>query len=294
MKKLFTEIMVKGTRAVFFNFKTLVLLWMWNIGAALILALPVYYNLIDHLGNSLLSDKLAYTFDYNWYLQFRFLYQINLDGMLYTLLGVLLIYIIVQNFFMGGLIAIFNNPKKNHVVDFFYGGVKYWARFTKILIIVGLLVALAFLINDYIGKLITWIFEDTENQVADAILRTLRYLLLLFFIGMVTIIADYSRIILAVNDSFKILKSIGDSVRFIRKNFTRVFLLFLVTSAIGSAGAVIYNLVGGLIPGQPYYYLIILFILQQMLIIFRLLIRMLFCSTELLLYKDLNAEVINI
>ncbi len=294
MKKLFTEIMVKGTRAVFFNFKTLVLLWMWNIGAALILALPVYYNLIDHLGNSLLSDKLARTFDYNWYLQFRFLYQINLDGMLYTLLGVLLIYIIVQNFFMGGLIAIFNNPKKNHIVDFFYGGVKYWARFTKILIIVGLLVALAFLINDYIGKLITWIFEDTENQVADAILRTLRYLLLLFFIGMVTIIADYSRIILAVNDSLKILKSIGDSVRFIRKNFAKVFLLFLVTSAIGSAGAVIYNLVGGLIPGQPYYYLIILFILQQMLIIFRLLIRMLFCSTELLLYKDLNAEVINI
>ena len=48
------------------------------------------------------------------------------------------------------------------------------------------------------------------------------------------------------------------------------------------------------IPRTPFYFLIVSFILQQMLIIFRLFIRMYFCATEVNLYKDLSADVIEV
>ena len=66
-----------------------------------------------------------------------------------------------------------------------------------------------------------------------------------------------------------------------------------MVAVFGAIGAIIYNLVRVTIPETPFYFLIVSFILQQMLIIFRLLIRMLFYSTEVILFNDLIAEVIS-
>ena len=54
----------------------------------------------------------------------------------------------------------------------------------------------------------------------------------------------------------------------------------------------LYNIVDSYIPKYPYYYMVLTFIIQQLLIIFRLLIRMLFYSTEVYLYIELSAELV--
>jgi hypothetical protein len=164
----------------------------------------------------------------------------------------------------------------------------------KILLVSLLFFAAAFKINDYLGELITWIFKNSENVTADFILKALRYILLVFFIGVITMISDYSRVSLAVRDKSKALKEIYNAIKFIKNNFNKTFSLFLIVAVIGAVGVIVYNIVGRFIPRTPFYFLILSFILQQMLIIFRLLIRMLFYSTQVNLFKDLSADIVNV
>jgi hypothetical protein len=128
----------------------------------------------------------------------------------------------------------------------------------------------------------------------DFILKGLRYILLVFMIGVVTLLSDYSKISLAVRDKTKLFRELYMAIIFIKNHFNKVFTVFLIVAVIGALGVLVYNVIGKFIPRTPSYFLVLSFVLQQMLIIFRLLIRMLFCSTEVILYKDLSAEEIRL
>ena len=286
------NILTESFRQVFYNTKFVLLIWGLNFVTALVLSMPVYYLLSTQLNHSMLGEKVALEFDHIWFIQFVNMYDVNmgeLPYMFYILVGV---YLLVQTFYSGGLITIFNSPKKNHTVDFFYGGVKYWLRFTRVLLVSLLFFAVALFINDQLGNLITWGFADSENVMGDFVLRSIRYLLLLFFILCITIISDYSKVALAVGDDTKVVRKIGATLIFLKNNFTKIFSVFIIVGLLGLVGAIFYNYVSGTIPKAPFYFLILSFILQQTLIIFRLLIRMLFFSSEVNVYKDLSAEEI--
>lgn len=287
------ETLRQGVRSVYHNKKFIFLLWGANALSAFVLSIPVYSVLLDSLNRSVLSDKLALNFDYIWFIQFLNIYKSNLAQIPFMLYGMMAIYLLVQTFFLGGLISVFNIPSKNHTVDFFYGGVKYFVRFTKLMLFSVLFILIAFLINDYLGSLTLSIFEKSENIRAEFVLMSLRYILLIFLIGLCALISDYSKVNIAVKNNYNIFRTVYETVIFLKNNFTKVFLLFLIVAILGAAGAVIYNLVRVTIPETPFYFLIVSFILQQMLIIFRLFIRMLFYSTEVILFKDLNAEIIS-
>lgn len=294
MIKSIKEILLHGVRSVFRNIKFVVLMWAVNAVSALVLTVPIYNILTDNLGNSLISDHISQNFDLMWYIQFRNIYSVQFSQLPLTIYFVAGIYALIQTFFLGGLISIFNYPEKNHMVDFFYGGVKYFIRFLKIVIFSLILFAAAFKLNDYGGYLLTLLFKNSENVTADFILKFLRYILLVFFIGVVMMLSDYSKISLAVRDKTKIWKECLNAAWFIKDNFNKVFITFLIVAIIGALGAIVYNIIGRFIPRTPYYFLFLSFILQQMLIIFRLLVRMLFYSTQVTLFNDLSAPVVKV
>lgn len=287
------NILIHGVRSVTYNSKLVLLLWAFNALSALVLTVPILKILLDNLGNSLISDSLALNFDYSWFLQFKKIYEVQFEQMPLSIYSVVGIYTLLQTFFLGGMISIFNIPEKNHVVDFFYGGVKYFFRFMKVLLISLFFFAAAFKINDYLGDLITYLFISSENVYADFFLKAVRYVLLVFFIGFVTLMSDYIKVSLAVRDKTKVIKEFYLVSVFIKNNFIKIFTVFLIVASIGALGAVIYNLIGRFIPRTPYYFLAISFILQQMLIIFRLFVRMLFSATEVNMYKDLSADIVS-
>ncbi|MCX7874648.1 MAG: hypothetical protein N2321_00620 [Melioribacteraceae bacterium] len=287
------NVLLSGTRSVFHNAKFFFLMWILNAASAIVLTVPIYNLLLINLSRSNMSDRLTEHFDYFWFLQFRHLYEIQLDQIPISIYAVVVIYTIIQTFFLAGLVAIFNTPSKNHLVDFFYGGVKYFFRFFKVLFYSLILFVLIFFIYDQLGNLITYLFIDSENELLEFILKSLRYIFLIFMIGCVTMISDYTKISLAVNDKLNVHKEIIPVLKFIKNNFSKVFTVFLIVAVLGAIGVLVYNIIGKFIPRMPAYFLILSFVLQQLLIIFRLLIRMLFCSTELILYKDLNAEEVS-
>jgi len=199
---------------------------------------------------------------------------------------------LIQKLYQGGFIAVFNNPKKNHISDFFYSGVKYWYRFVKVTVIAIVLLILIFLSDSKVDGWIEYLTKDSNSVLLDLAIRTIRYIVLLFLIGVISIFSEYTQVFLALKDSQKIRTAIKFTFLFIRKKFFLVFVTFLIVSIIGVLGAIVYNIVAIFIPRSPFYFLILTFILQQMLIIFRLAITMLLYATEVYLFKDQEAEVI--
>lgn len=282
-----------GIKLVALNKKFLLLLWGTNGVLALVLTIPIFSMLFDNLQHSLLSDKLAMNFNYMWYLQFRYLYENLFDKLPLLFYSVVGMNALIQTFYSGGLITVLNNPKKNHVSDFFYGGVKYWYRFMKVTLVALVLFAIIFIVNDLIGNWLSYISQIYNSVLLDLLTRSARYLILLILIGVISVISDYVNVTIALKDLTKVRIGFRETFKFIRLNYTLIFLVFLIVSVIGAVGAVVYNFIVIFVPRSPFYFLILTFILQQLLIIFRLSITMLFHSTAVFLFKDQSADIIS-
>ncbi len=286
------ELLREGLRLVTKNWLFVFLLWGTNIIFSLVLTIPIWAVLQDNLSHSLWSSKLALKLDYFWLLQFQYSNKNLLDKLPILLFSIVGLNVLIQNLYQGGLLAVFNNPKKNHVSDFFYSGVKYWYRFMKVSIVAISLFAIIFIVDSQLDSFIEYLTKDVNSVLLDLIIRSVRYLALLFLIGIISILSEYTKIYLALRDSQKIRTAIKIIIHFVKDKFFLVFTTFLIVSIIGALGAVIYNVVAILVPRSPFYFLILTFILQQMLIIFRLAITMLLYATEVYLFKDQEAEVI--
>lgn len=292
MKQFIKTILFQGSRLVYTNLKFISLFIATNIAFAIALSLPLFSTLHETLLHSSINDRLSEGFDYLWYVQFRFLFNSSLDVIPFVIYATVGIYVLIQVFFLGGLLSVLSNTKKNHFVDFFYGGVKYFGRFTKIMLVSFAIYYVAVNMLEYLGFLLRFLFAEKQNVLLEFILQAMRYVILIGIITTINMISDYSKIIIAVKDSDYVFKEIGESAKFIYNNFSKVFLVYFSIACIGAVGVISYNLIDSYIPRTPFYYLIISFIIQQFLIIFRLIIRMFFYASAIVTYNDLTAPVI--
>lgn len=287
------EILRESWRLVLKNWFYIFLLWGTNIVLSLVLTIPIFSMLRDNLSHSLFSSKLAIQVDYFWLIQFQNSYNNMFNKLPILFFSIVGINLLIQKLYQGGLIAVLSNPKKNHISDFFYSGVKFWYRFVKVTLLAILILTIILLIDSKLDSGIEYLTKAFNSVVLDLILRSIRYLILLFLIGVISIISEYAQIFLAIKDSQKIGDAFKNIFKLMRKRFWVVFATYLIVSIIGALGAIVYNIVAIYIPRSPFYFLILTFILQQMLIIFRLSITILLYATEVYIFKDFDAEIIS-
>ncbi|MDP2302135.1 MAG: hypothetical protein Q8N03_06900 [Ignavibacteria bacterium] len=287
------DILTQSIRLVYQNKKFILIFWLTNILFAAAISLPLFALVHDHISHSTMNRELLFGFDFVWFTQFMNIYQKSTDTIPILLYAVTGIYIFIQQFYTGGLIAVFINKKKNHHVDFFYGGVKYFIRFTKIALIAMLFYFIAFSFNSVMNSLIVRFIIPGGSELALFLYQLGRYTLFLIIICIINIISDYSKVAAAVNDSYKAILSMIISLKFLKENFFKVIVLFLIVASFVAIGGIIYNVIENFVPKTPVYMLLLTFIIQQMLIILRFLIRMIFYSTEIILFNELQAEIVS-
>lgn len=289
--KFYKTIFIQTARSIYYQLKFIPLFWLTNIAFAVILTLPISTLICLHLGNSLINHRLAIEFDYQWFLQFRFEHRNAIAAIHPFVFSVAFVYMLIQLFYTGGLLTVILNRAKNHYVDFFYGGVKYFMRYLKVFFIMLLFYLIAFMIDVLAEYGLNLFIDKSPNEFTYATLTTIRYLFFLFLIVLINIMADYSKVIIAASDRTDLLRIIGDAFLFIKKNIDKVFIVYLTISSFVAVAAITYNMVDGFLPKRPMLLLIPVFIIQQILIIFRVLIKMFFFTSEVFLYQDLSSDV---
>jgi hypothetical protein len=264
-----------------------------NFSFALALTLPIFSLLRQSLLHSSLNAHFTGEFDYVWFLQFASLNRQSLAEMPGLLYIITIIYNLIQLFFSGGLMAIFNNPQKDHIVDFFFGGVKFFFRFFKLFCVALVFYFLLITLNAFLDAAIVYAMSGSQNELLEFIIHLFRYVLFILLIGIINIIFDYSRVITVVDEKVTLFRVIGKSAVFIKENFSLVASVYFITGSCVVLATTIYNVFDSYIPKTSLALLIVTFFIQQLLIIFRLTIKMLFSASEIVVYNDLNAEIID-
>lgn len=290
MKEELKALFLSCTRFTFHNRKFLYLFYLVNLLFSVGLSLPAFALLKDNLGHSVMGKTLLSDFDLLWLFQFLNVYKGPVAIFPYYIFSLVGIYFILQMFFSGGIMAVYLNPKRNHISDFFYGGVRYFYRFLKITIPVIGVYTLIFQFNNFL----TYVLTTLTDSAIYYILPGLQVFLFLVCLTAVNLFADYCKVAGAVRDTVSFKLMVTDAYRFLRRRFWFAFPVYvLIASFVGIAGT-IYSFGDSFIPKSNEYLILIAFVIQQFLIIFRFFIRMLFYTTEIYLFTDHSAEVVNV
>ena len=290
---LIKNVFVTSARLVFKNLKFVTLYFAVNICFSLALTLPVFSLIKESLQHSALNTHYTGEFDYLWFIQFITLNKQSLNGIPGLIYIITIIYNLIQLFFSGGLLGVLNSPQKNHIVDFFFGSVRYFFRFLVLFCIALVLYFVLISLNTVLNFSIISVFENSQSVRLEFVAQLIRYLFFIFCIGIINIIFDYSKIIVISNERMKLHHVIVKSFLFIKHNMSLVFSVYFITGSCVIVAAIFYNIFDSYIPKTSLGLLIVTFFIQQLLIIFRLIIKMLFSATELAVYNDLNAEIID-
>ncbi|MDQ3488046.1 MAG: hypothetical protein M3468_09975 [Acidobacteriota bacterium] len=271
---------------------------------ALPLSLALRGMLEAHFGRSVIAQSAAAGANYEWWQEFlsqatglgaTFLPSIigfgavleNLSAfmdnapMAATIAGVTAAWMLIWSFLSGGVLDRLARDRRTRTHGFFAAcGVHFW-RFLRLGVLAWVIYACLF------GWVHGWIFDDAYPRwIADLtsertafLLRTAGYALFGSLLIFFSVIFDYARIRIIVEDRRSAVGALAAAARFVRRRFFKVlglyllnglaFLLLLAVYAIGSPGAPGQGLAmwATLLLGQAYivgrHYLKLLFYASQ-------------------------------
>ncbi len=283
-----------GLRKVNNNLHFIGLLWILNIAFAMILSMTLYRLLNADLSGSLIGDSLLQAFDYRWYQEFFFKYQTTLEMFTNTLIIVGSIYILIQTFLLGGLLSVlYSSERKTLFIDFFYGGVRYFYRFFKILLLAMLFYVGLFFVNRWGTAATENLLGASESEALRISVIAVRYILLALIFFFLNIIFDYTKISVVVREEGKILKEWWRAVKFTVSHAGTTVGLFVLLFILGVGIFGLYYLLENIFqPVSSYGMIFLVFVLHQIYIGARIWLRMMFYASQLALWKEIHAEVI--
>jgi hypothetical protein len=273
------------------NLKFLIFLWIINLAFAAILTGPIFGLLKESLFHNIRGEELTLSFDFQWFMEFKYTYNEALQSLPNILIMVGIIYVLIQVFLMGGIFEVLNSEaRKNHFIDYFYGCVRYFFRFFKVFLITLVCYGGLYYLNQIYIKYIQVITYSTESQFVIMAANIIRYLLIAAIFGVLNIIFDYVRIRIVVHQSYETLKDLWLTFKFLIKNFWTVSSLFWMVACSGLVIFLLYSLIDNFFNPTSYLTIILLIFIRQFYLIGKIWVKLLFCSCQLELYKEINSS----
>lgn len=282
--------LVKGFNMTRRTIKMVLFLYIINLLFSMILAVPMYHSLKNHIGYSGVGDNLEKGFDYLWWEEYRdqsqglektFTPSIigkgallkNLESLIQmkflnyppSLLVFGLLYILLHTFLAGGMVFIFSqDPSEFTFKKFFLGAGKYFPYFLGIMIVslAVFFLVLGFL-NRWFGSIVASSAENSFSEIAPFILGIVFSLISLVIFLFFHMVFDYTRIKTVSEGRKNIFKSLLSSLSFVFKNPGTTLGLYYLLFAATLFLSIIYILLHNLIPQISFLGILTAFIIQQ-------------------------------
>jgi hypothetical protein len=281
---------------------------------ALPLSIALRGMLESHLGHSITADRVAAGGDYDWWREFErqatglgttFGLSIggfgavlnNVSGFLdnrplaATIAGATAAWLLIWSFLSGGVIDRLARGRPTRASGFFAAcGVHVWR-----LLRLGVVAAFVYYF------LFAWvhpaIFELTYPQLTRDVtvernaflIRAGGYALFASLLAFFSVIFDYARIRLVVEERRSAIAALAASTRFIRRHFGSVAVLYLLNAVLFLLLAALYALLAPSVPGQGIGMWAALF-LGQAYIIGRHYLKLLFYASQCALFQSAFAH----
>lgn len=261
--------------------------YLANLLFGLVITLPLGALLDEFVGGSLVRERLGLAMDYDLLVEFLFKNGTALASLQGLMLVVPGAYWLLALFLSGGAMVVFAND--TYRPNLFWGASsEYFAPFARLLLVSAPLLALLFSLRFLEPLFQKFIFGSDPYEYVlywgAWIKMGLGYLGLLFF----GIVFDYARLNLVITGDRKARRALWRALVFAARNPGRTFGLAFILFAAGWLGLALYYPLSNALSAPNWLVVVALFVLQQLYILFRLVLRLTFYSSQLALYGSLS------
>jgi hypothetical protein len=212
-------------------------LFFANLGLAALAALPIYRGILGFTGYSLMSQELARGLPLDWLTDFAF----NSPGSFpryaefIALLG--LVTIPMNTLLAGGVLGRLRDPNQAFSLGaFFRDVVRYAWRLLRLMFIGLVFYWLVFRVfNQGLGNLIDSRTADWQSDRTVFWVRLGAGILMLLFLGLVSLIVDYARVKLVQEDGSSAAWAFLSSLGFCLRRFPAAVTVYIVPMLAGLA-----------------------------------------------------------
>ena len=315
--------LVEGGRLLRRSFGIAVLLLVVNVATALLLAAPLAMNLRRDLHHKQSSQTMMYGFDYPWWSQWSdsqsgftasfgpeilgsgFVYrnvELLLSGALPaglfgggsrldpTILGIGLLYLLVQTYFAGGVLSTLRGVQGTWTVrGLLHGAGFYFGRFFRVALVALCAAGLVFALNAPFAR---WADTRARESVSETTAMAWlmgRHALLLLALFFVSLVSGYAKAIVVVEERSSALLAFLSGLSFCLRNLARTFGHYLSIVLLGLLLLGLWRLVDGSYTTTGYKTQIVTFALFQLVVLGRVALRVMLMGGQLALYRRLAA-----
>ena len=202
-----------------------------------------------------------------------------------------LLYVCVNSFLSGAFIGVYSKEYPFSFTEFLTEGARYFGKFFRIALVALFVYFLFF--NLVVGWINNGIARWTQAEASETVpyaYYMIRNVVVLFFFSLLSMIFDYARVRMVVDDRTSSLAATAAGTKFAVMNVRSTYGLYLLLCMIGFALVALYALIEKVIPQESYWPLLFLFVLQQCYVFARLWLKAGFYACQTKLYQTISFE----
>jgi hypothetical protein len=202
-----------------------------------------------------------------------------------------LLYVCVNSFLSGAFIGVYSKEYPFSFTEFLTEGARYFGKFFRITLVALLVYFLFFnVVVDWINGSIA---RGTQAEASETVPYTyylIRNVVVLFFFSFLSMVFDYARVRMVVDDRTSSLAASAAGAKFAVTNIRSTYGLYLLLCLIGFVLIALYAMLEKIIPQDSYWPLLFLFALQQFYMLARFGLKAGFYACQTLLYQTVSFE----
>jgi hypothetical protein len=267
-----------GIKRAFLEPKMVVVLWLVNFVSASVVYFLFSGYLSDKIGKRLVAANFLKEFDFKTFFELITHEGQGLHWIFTTSLILAFLYYWASLFLHGGILSVLESRgitgdverrNKRFAPEFFQGAGKYFGRFFRLTIyslLLWFVFGVVFFLIDLVLKSLT---AGGTNESAILFRFVARPIVILILYFLIRMIGDYARILIVVEDSKGVFRSLIQAIRFVFRNFFKTIILYYLVLITGVVIFGIYWIVQKMIPTQTLLPILLAFLVGQIFILSR-------------------------
>lgn len=299
-----------GLRASWRNKWMVLIFFACNLLMAAAIAAPMHFAIADHLGKSMMGEKLARGFDYGWLNEFQLANGLFLQTFSIAIVWGSVLFLALNTVLSAGAFEVFRStvaPGSSPAgpgfateatsrfpgLHAFGRGIgKYFLRFARIAIIASVFYFVGFWFwQNIMGQAVTKMFEDASAERWHFYTEWLRWALLIFTVVVVNMMVEYAKADMVVDEHNSALGAFGHAAGFVFANFGRVLAIYAALGFLTLLAIFVYSAFARFFPQSSVATVFIWFMVAQALLWFRWMFRLSSWAAAVAYYSEHRAPV---
>jgi len=278
----------KGSARVWLHKRLVLWLYLINLVFAAVLVFP-FRNIVGKIGKTDLADDFVAGFQVDSFTDFWSHYSLQLKSLGYSAVGLGALYLIVNVFLAGGIVATLAAEHRVSLRRFLNSASRYFVRYLRLLIFLVVVIGLAAVgYKTWVKPFVEDLREDATTDVASFLWRVLSAVFILMLASLILMVFDYAKIRTVVDARRSMILAAASAFAFSFRRFWRTVRLFYLNLGFVSVLFILYLLVENQFSNATKASTWGLFAVQQIFILSRIWMKLSFFSTQLVFYQSVS------